>query len=102
MQDTINDLFAKYEVPLEFDLLSINIDYEDLFLWKAIDPKYRPRVVIIEVGCLHWTSSHCRCPQRDAAIFSCCRPQQGCPQCPCLPLLPPSAARSTTAASRLI
>lgn len=44
-------MFAKYEVPLEFDLLSIDVDYEDLFVWKSIDAKYRPRVVIIEVRC---------------------------------------------------
>jgi len=45
--ENINDLFKKYEVPKEFDLLSIDIDFNDYFVWKAIKD-YNPRVVIIE------------------------------------------------------
>ncbi|MDX1607689.1 MAG: hypothetical protein R3251_00555 [Candidatus Spechtbacterales bacterium] len=45
--ENINNLFAKYTVPREFDLLSIDIDYNDYWIWKAIED-YRPRVVIIE------------------------------------------------------
>src|SRR5882724_12407449 len=45
--ENINDLFRKYDVPQEFDLLSIDIDYNDYWVWKAITG-YRPRVVVIE------------------------------------------------------
>ncbi len=45
--ENINDLFEKYDVPHEFDLLSIDIDYNDFYVWNAIK-NYRPRVVIIE------------------------------------------------------
>jgi hypothetical protein len=44
----INDLFAKYEVPLEFNLLSIDVDFDDYWIWQAVDAKYKPRVLIIE------------------------------------------------------
>lgn len=45
--ETINGLFDKYKVPTEFDLLSIDIDSNDYYVWKAIE-HYSPRVVIIE------------------------------------------------------
>ncbi len=46
--ENINELFIKYNVPYEFDLLSIDVDFNDYWIWKAIDSKYRPRVVVIE------------------------------------------------------
>lgn len=46
--ENINQLFAKYNVPNEFDLLSIDIDGNDYWVWKAIDSRYTPRVVIME------------------------------------------------------
>src|SRR5262249_53156958 len=46
--ENINSLFNKYAVPNEWDLLSIDIDGNDLWVWKAIDPRYQPRVVIVE------------------------------------------------------
>lgn len=46
--ENINDLFAKHGVPEEFDLLSIDIDGNDYWVWKAIDAGYSPRVIVIE------------------------------------------------------
>lgn len=46
--DNINSLFEKYHVPDEFDLLSIDIDFNDFYIWHALSSKYRPRVVVIE------------------------------------------------------
>ena len=43
----IESLFARYGVPKEFDLLSIDIDGNDYWVWKAIST-YLPRVVIVE------------------------------------------------------
>jgi Methyltransferase FkbM domain len=45
--ENIETLFAKYDVPEEFDLLSIDIDGNDYWVWKAIS-RYSPRVVIVE------------------------------------------------------
>lgn len=45
--ENIEALFQKHNVPTEFDLLSIDIDGNDYWVWKAIE-KYQPRVVIIE------------------------------------------------------
>jgi hypothetical protein len=45
--ENINSLFAKYQVPTEFDLLSIDIDTNDYWVWKALK-NYFPRVVVME------------------------------------------------------
>lgn len=46
--ENINELFAQYQVPEEFDLLSVDIDYNDFYIWKALDDKYRPRLIVME------------------------------------------------------
>lgn len=45
--ENIEKLFKKYNVPKEFDLLSIDIDSNDYYVWDAIK-NYFPRMVIIE------------------------------------------------------
>ncbi len=45
--ENIEDLFRRGKVPEEFDLLSIDIDRNDYYVWKGIS-HYRPRVVVIE------------------------------------------------------
>ena len=45
--ENIQNLFKKYNVPTHFDLLSIDIDFNDYWVWKSI-VDYFPRVVIIE------------------------------------------------------
>jgi hypothetical protein len=44
--DTVNEQFARAEVPESFELLSIDIDGQDYWVWEAIDA--RPAVVVIE------------------------------------------------------
>lgn len=45
--ENINHLFEKHSVPKQFDLLCIDIDGNDYWVWKAIT-QYQPRVVVIE------------------------------------------------------
>jgi len=55
--ENIESLFQKYNVPNEFDLLSIDIDSNDYWVWKAIE-NFRPRVVVIEYNsCFGWEES---------------------------------------------
>lgn len=42
----INNLFDKYRVPEDVDLLSIDIDYNDFYVFYALN--YRPKVIIVE------------------------------------------------------
>lgn len=46
--ENINDLFAKYDVPLDLGLLSIDIDGNDFHVWRALSSRYRPSIVVIE------------------------------------------------------
>ncbi len=45
--ENIIEILDKYGVPERFDLLSIDLDYNDYWFWKAIE-SYVPRVVVIE------------------------------------------------------
>jgi len=50
--ENICGLFKKYGVPEEFDLISIDIDSTDFYVWRALNKLYRPRVVVIEFNSL--------------------------------------------------
>lgn len=45
--EKIDELLASTPIPKDFDLLSIDIDGNDLWVWKSLE-NYRPKVVIIE------------------------------------------------------
>lgn len=45
--DDVEAIFAAAGVPEDLDLLSIDIDGNDYWVWRAIE-RYRPRVVVIE------------------------------------------------------
>jgi len=45
--DAVEDLFAEAGVPENFDLLSIDIDGNDYWIWRAIG-RYSPSIVVIE------------------------------------------------------
>jgi len=52
--ENICELFSKYETPLEFDLLSIDVDGNDIWILESIfKGGFKPRVIINEFnGCL--------------------------------------------------
>ena len=49
-RENIIELCKKYNVPKEFDFLSIDIDGNDWYIWKKMceEKEYQPRVVVIE------------------------------------------------------
>ena len=47
-KENIVELFKKYDVPFEFDLLSIDIDGNDYWVLEKILEKYCPRVIVAE------------------------------------------------------
>lgn len=49
--ENINALLAKHAVPQQFDLLSIDVDFNDYWILDAIDrTRFAPRVLVIEVN----------------------------------------------------
>jgi hypothetical protein len=46
---SLDALLTAAAVPTEFDLLSIDIDNDDYFVWEALE-QFTPRVVVIEVN----------------------------------------------------
>lgn len=44
----INHLFEKYSVPENLDFLSIDIDGDDIYVFDALDTKYRPILICAE------------------------------------------------------
>jgi len=47
-ESMLDRILAKHNVPKNFELLSIDIDGEDLNVWKTVTA-YRPQIVIIEI-----------------------------------------------------
>jgi hypothetical protein len=45
--DCLDGILSRVNFPLDFDLLSVDIDGNDYHVWKAIK-KYRPKLVVIE------------------------------------------------------
>lgn len=44
--ENCNEVFVTLRIPEEFDLLSIDVDFNDYYIWEALT--YRPRVLVIE------------------------------------------------------
>lgn len=54
--DSIESVMTAVAAPAEFDLLSIDIDGNDYWVWKALESR-RPRVVIVEYNGQHGPES---------------------------------------------
>lgn len=59
--DNVNELFARHGVPEVFDLLSIDIDGNDYWIWKAID-SFTARVVVVEYNVFFGLHQACTMP----------------------------------------
>jgi hypothetical protein len=53
--ENLQALFTRYQVPQSFDLLSIDIDGNEYWVWKALRD-FRPRVVVIEYNVFFGTA----------------------------------------------
>lgn len=55
--ENIESIFKAGDAPAEPDLLSIDIDYNDYYIWQAIN-NYKPRVVIVEYNSTFRPDTH--------------------------------------------
>ena len=46
--ENVISLFQKYNVPIEFDFLTIDVDFNDWYIFRNICQEYRPRVIVTE------------------------------------------------------
>lgn len=58
--ENINDIFALYDIPHSFDLLSIDVDGNDYWVWRAL--RWQPRVVVIEFNAVLPIGRKCTIP----------------------------------------
>jgi len=48
-EDCLDSILSRYLIPKDFELLSIDIDSNDYWIWDSIK-KYKPKIVIMEVN----------------------------------------------------
>ena len=48
-ENSLDNLLSKTNIPIDFDILSIDIDSYDYQVWKSLK-KYNPKIVIIEIN----------------------------------------------------
>jgi hypothetical protein len=48
-ENTLDNIISKTDIPLDYDLCSIDVDGPDYFIWKAVE-RYKPKIVIIEIN----------------------------------------------------
>lgn len=71
--ENITGIFESARVPAEFDILSIDIDGNDYWVWQALAP-YKPRVVVIEYNAEHvpperWVMKYDRSHRWDKTTY---------------------------------
>lgn len=44
--ENCNEVFERIGVPKEFDVMSVDIDFNDYYVWQALE--YKPRLVVME------------------------------------------------------
>ena len=66
--ENIESLLLSAAVPAEFDLLSIDIDRNDYYVWEAIKA-YKPRVVVIEYNAIFRPGCEFIIPYNASAIW---------------------------------
>lgn len=51
--ENINHLMEKYSVPKNLGMISLDIDYNDFYIWHALDKSYKPALMLIEYNGAH-------------------------------------------------
>lgn len=51
--DNVSQTFRRLNVPSRFGVLSIDIDGQDFWVWRALSDEYRPDIVVIEFNAEH-------------------------------------------------
>ena len=46
-ENSVDNILPKYDLPIDFDLLSVDIDGDEYYIFESLN-KYRPKVIVIE------------------------------------------------------
>ena len=60
--ENVRNLLSEHGVPESFDLFSIDVDFSDFHILRAVLEKFQPRACRLRVQFLTWASSRLRCP----------------------------------------
>jgi hypothetical protein len=64
----INQIFQQYNVPVDVDLISIDVDGQDYWIWKFLD--YKARVFIVEYNPnFHWINQKLTIPYMENHVW---------------------------------
>lgn len=66
--ENIESLFKKFNVPNDLDLLSIDIDGNDYWIWKTLT-SYTPRVLVVEYNASYPPPTHWIMPYKSDHMF---------------------------------
>lgn len=47
-RENVIEIFSQYNIPLKMDVLSIDVDFNDFYIWQEIQKVYTPNIVVIE------------------------------------------------------
>lgn len=68
--DSFSSLLDVHGVPDDLGLLSIDVDGNDYWLWKSLNPKYAPAIVIIEYNAHEPNHERRIVPYKDNATWN--------------------------------
>ena len=68
-RDNIVEIFRANDVPFDLDLLSIDIDGNDYWIWEALGA-YRPKVVVIEYNATLGAERRVTIPYNDEHVWN--------------------------------
>ena len=66
--ENVNQVFKRHNVPEHPDVISIDVDGQDFWIWKYMDSKYEPRYLVIEFNMM-WSPMFSKVVSPDSRMI---------------------------------